>query len=210
MECQPQPLLIPDPMLAQMPVHQLLAAFATELPWLSHAYGLAQTGQRKVENRTERYAQIYQQDGSGRLLDIRPDAGMQALCFFERNGPSSFEWDEGAIGISGSWTHPLALVLWANLPAIDHRGYDYSDALVSDAVRVLTQTAPNAEVVTDERRSDEVFRRYGWDVAQHQLMTYPYAAARLVFFAHSPGLVSCQGPFAVLNGPLDCAPNLRA
>ncbi|MBG8556161.1 hypothetical protein [Hymenobacter guriensis] len=209
MTCQPAPLPIASPRLAQRPVHTLLDAFAAGLPWLSNAYGLVQTGQRVVNKKAERFPQLYLQDGSGKHADLRPDEKQATLSFFERNGPDSFDWDEGAEGIAGKWSHPLAMVLWANLPRIDNRGYDYSDELMADAMRVLTDTLPDAEVLTVERRPEEVFRRYGWEVAQHQLLMYPYAAARIVFIAHTPGLIDCTGPFTVQVGPTACPPDLR-
>lgn len=183
--------LIPTPQLAQEPVQALLAHFATALPWLTHRYGLVQTGYRQEGTKTEKYPQLYPQDGAVFHLDIRPDETRKALCFFEREGQSRFAWDPGAEGIAGQWTHPLALVVWCNLPLIDaERGHDFSDELARDVVRALLLAGVDlgSDEPQLEQRPERIFQRYGWEVAKHQLLMYPFAAFRITFRATHPDI----------------------
>ncbi len=203
----PPPLLIPTPHLAQRPVQALLGLFAEALPWLSHRYGLAQVGIKKAENKTYRYPQLYRQDGGLRHDYLTPDAATAALCFFERNGPSTIRWHEGSIQMSGDWQHPLGLVVWCNLERIDNRGYDYADALAADVLRVLVDAG--VEVTGVEQRPEQVMGRYTFMAGDQFLLTYPWAAFRIPLVLSEPYNV-CAAPFAVLTQSGGCAPDLRA
>jgi hypothetical protein len=192
-------LLIPDPRLAQKAVQNILIQLGTILPWISHAYGLVQTGQRVVDKKTYLYPQLYRQDGSPYFLDLRPDQGMQAMAFFERNGPSTVEWDEGAMNIAGTWRHPVAMVVWCHLPAIDpRRRYDFSDELAADVLRALTSIGLDIETI--EQRAEQVFARYRLQLADQQLLMYPFAGFRIPMVLtdrYSP----CAAPFQRLPDP---------
>lgn len=187
----------PNPRLASKPVGTLLAHFATALPWLTDAYGLVQTGVDKTGK--ERYPQLYRNDGSRMLTDIRPDQKMAALSWFERDGPSLFEPDEAG---GGSWLHQLAVVVWLNLPLIDAaRGYDFSEELAEDFLTYGLLESPLGFDLMPERiefQSERVFERYRWDVATHQLLLYPFAGFRIPFNVRTPYAKVC-GRFTPLS-----------
>ncbi|RZJ86706.1 MAG: hypothetical protein EOO60_13100, partial [Hymenobacter sp.] len=101
------------PKLAQAPIAVLLEHFATNLSWLSDAYGLVQTG--TLKDGKSKVPQLYRQDGSLHHIDVSPDERMKSLLFFERTAASTIEWYDGQ-HLSGTWTHSLAAVVWLNLP----------------------------------------------------------------------------------------------
>jgi hypothetical protein len=100
---------------------------------------------------------------------------MDAMCFFERNGPSVIEWDEDSLQMSGTWRHSVGLVVWANLPRIaPEADQDFSDALAQDVIRVLVEAGV---VFSLEQRAERVFERY--TLAEKKLLMYPYAGFRV-------------------------------
>lgn len=195
----PAPTAIPDPQLAQAPVHTLLAHFATALPWLTDAYGLVQTGVDKNKNKAP---QLYLQNGGLLHVDVLPDEKMGALSFFEYDGPAEFEWAD-PLHLSGYVTHPLALVVWANLPLVDpNRGYDFSAELATDMLtRGLLGSPLGADLTPGsiEQRAERVFQRYQFPPERQQLLMYPFAGFRVPFTVRAK-YAACQQPFTPAAG----------
>jgi hypothetical protein len=189
------PQAIPNAHLAQAPVATLLEHFAAVLSWLSDGYGLVQTGVSKDSK--HRYPQIYLQDGEKLLRDVYPDQNMKSLLFFERNGPSSIEWSD-PLHLSGTWSHPLAIVVWLNLPEIDpERKYDFAEEIIADFLTQGLLASPLAHALTFEeveQRAERVFQRYDF-VHKQQLMMYPYSAFRVPVTIAQP-YERCAAPFA--------------
>lgn len=197
------PFLIPNPALANKHVQQLMTHFAGALPWLSHCYGLVQTGQRKVGTKVETYPQIYLQDGGRETDDLRPDERMKALCFFERNGSSEIDWADD-MHQGGHISHPLAAVVWLNLKLIDRRPYDFSDELAMDFLTTGLLDSPlGAELTPDrlEQQIERVFSRYSFAPSDKQLLMYPFAGFRLPFTVREE-YYACPTPFVAQNPPV--------
>jgi hypothetical protein len=191
----------PNPRLASKPIGVLLDHFATALPWLSDAHGLVQTGLAK--NGKERYPQLYRQDGQQYTTDLRPDQRMQALCFFERDGPSLFESDD-SLNVTGAWRHQLAAVVWLNLKKLaTDRPYDFSEEVAEDFLARGLLSSPLGSDLQPERiehQSERVFERYKWDQQTHQLLMYPYAGFRIPFTVLQR-FTRCSVPFGQLDPP---------
>lgn len=190
----------PAPRLAAVPVAALLTHFAAALPWLDNAYGLVQTGVDK--SRLQRYPQLYRNDGSRQVTDLRMDERMQALSWFEYDGPSLYEPDESVGGTSGYFRHQLAVVLWLNLDRLaPGRADDCADEVVEDFfVRGLLASPLGGELRPEriERDPARVFERYRWEPATHQLLMHPYAACRIPFEVLSP-FSGCVAPFEIVT-----------
>ncbi|RPD50055.1 hypothetical protein DNI29_04460 [Hymenobacter sediminis] len=204
MSCPPVSYSTPlqNPGLAHAPVQALLDLFADQLSWLTHRYGLVQTAVR--EKGKERIPQVYQQDGSAYHFDVLPDESMPAMCFFERTGPSTILWDDGALQVAGSWAHPVNLVVWANLPRIDARDEDFSDLLAQDVIRVLVEAGIPVSGV--EQRAERVFDRY--TLGAKQLLMYPFAGFKIALTL-SERYNPCLLPFTPLTGPVECPPHVE-
>lgn len=168
--------------LAQRSVATLLAHFATALPWLTDVYGLVQTGTDKTGKNL--YPQLYAPNVDGQTTDIRPDGAMAALCFFERDGPSRIDWADD-LNTAGDWEHPLAAVLWLNLPLLDAtRTDDFTEEVVQDFLQYGLRASPIGAYITPERvelQQERVWQRYRWAEAEQQYSMYPYASIRLPF-----------------------------
>lgn len=190
-----QTLVNPSPRLASQPVGVLLEHFATALPWLTHRYGLVQTGIDKKGQ--QRYPQVPRNDGTRMSTDVRPDQKMGALCFFERDGPSLYESDD-SLHVTGAWRHQLAVVVWLNLERIAaERDYDFSEELAEDFLARGLLSSPlgaNLDPERIEHQSERVFERYRWDAATHQLLLYPFAGFRIPFTVRQR-FTRCGPPF---------------
>lgn len=190
------PLAIPAPPLAHAPVQALLEHFATALPWLSDGYGLVQTGVAK--DGKGRYPQLYRQDGGLHSIDVYPDQKMKALCWFEREGRSTLNWND-PLHQAAEWTHQVAVVVWLNLRLIDPaRTYDFSDELLTDFLAhglLRSPLGPRLTFEEVEQRNERIFQRYNFPPERQQLLMHPYAAFR-VPLSITQRYDACPAPFA--------------
>jgi hypothetical protein len=189
------PAAIIAPKLAQAPVATLLEHFAATLSWLSDGYGLVQTG--TANDGKSKIPQLYRQDGGLDHIDVYPDEKMKALTFFERNGPSTVEWDDPQ-HLSGTWTHSYASVMWLNLPKIDKgRDYDFTEELIQDFLMRGLRDSPLSSRLTfeeAEQRSERIFSRYtNWPLNK-QLLMHPFSGFRVPFSVTQP-VDTCPAPF---------------
>lgn len=197
----PDSLTLPNPTaaLASAAAGRLLPHLQAELPWLTDRYGLVQTGIDKKSR--ERYPQVYRNDGSRFVTDIRPEEAMGALSWLEFDGPTLVDYDD-ALQVSGTYTFQLAAVVWCNLKRLDPlRGYDFTELLAEDYLRALG-SSPFGPLLTPERieqQVERVFERYRWEPATHQLLVYPFSGFRIPFTLRQTFVRGCAAGFAPLS-----------
>lgn len=200
------PPFFADPVLVDEVIQDFQTALASDLSaWLLFVYPKTKIGVGKNEDGSvSTYPQVYNNDGSGKYIDVRPNSKTRSFLFFEVNDPNTINIDRNADENS----YDLSLVCWFNLLEIDSsRSEDFTMELVADTINSINAIAKYKGLISVdvdvEINPENIFDKYTLPQEDTQYLLYPYGGFKLNITVITFDDVDCIDPF-VPGTPQDC------
>lgn len=161
------------PQLADQAVANLQADFVANLAWLNKVFPLVHPAQDSNE---QIFPSVYNNDGTIKNIDIRPDKSVESYAFFELNSSPVIDFENFQA------TYNLGIVVWLDLrTCISSKSYDYTHELIQDVLaRVNKQDVLGSP--TYSIQPEEIFKNYqGLQQRDKQFLMRPFSAFRIDF-----------------------------
>lgn len=182
------PPVVQNPFLHNVVVKNLQSDLG-DLTWLDNIYPLADIGERTIENERVNVPIIYGQADNKNYIAMFPDNKERSGCFFELD-PGTGTWDRTG---DSMFTLIINIQFWANLNRIADLSYDFTDQLMGEAMKVLSEGTYNSDITRIEWTKDKnlLFSKYGYTFKQFRSFMYPMTGFRLQLEMQIDSDISC-------------------
>jgi len=155
-------------------ITQVQDKLISELPWLTHAFGKAQSLVRTRDGRDYRYPGVYVKRNE--YQSVEPNQGLGNYSFFILEDPQDVEFHKGTFGrITGRY----ALIFWVDLSTVGSDSEAVKQEVLGVLKRELRLTGGSSLTVNSIfEKAQSVFKEYSMSEVESQYMMYPYAGLR--------------------------------
>ena len=168
-----------NPVMIDRAISYIQDALISEIGWLDHAFGRAQTLVTKQDKKTYYYPAVY--IGSNEYLNVLPGQEIGNRIFFVIDDPQTVDFNPRRYNVINS---PISIVCWYDLSRIYAESSERNtEEIKRQILRVLTNlTMPDATRLTIDKiyeKADNIFRGYSIREIDTQYLMQPFAGIRI-------------------------------
>lgn len=167
-----------SPSLMDRVVASLQDGLAKSLPWLDHAFGIAERLVKEQDGVRRYTPNIYL--GGDEYLLLLPDQGLGNFAFFTIDDPEQVEW---SVGDTSRLTATFSLIVWLDMRTVE----DDNDERNTEAIKAQVLRAMNGGIWVRTgsialsaiySRAENVFAGFTLDEVDNQFLMSPYTGFR--------------------------------
>lgn len=167
-----------SPSLMDRVVASLQDGLAKSLPWLDHAFGIAERLVKEQDGVRRYTPNIYL--GGDEYLLLLPDQGLGNFAFFTIDDPEQVEW---SVGDTSRLTATFSLIVWLDMRTVE----DDNDERNTEAIKAQVLRALNGGIWVRTgsislsaiySRAENVFAGFTLDEVDNQFLMSPYTGFR--------------------------------
>lgn len=169
--------LIDNPVNLDRHIQNIQIVFSDELPWLEKSFGRAWVGERKVDNKSYKYPEVY--IGNGEYLDVLPNDHLKAQSFIQVRGQRGRALEYSALH-DNKFQYTLEIIFWFNLNIVNPaKTYRYNEELKTEVLNVIKNRLSLLQVLNIYEAPEDVYAGYSINHLDRQTFKHPYGGFKI-------------------------------